>query len=426
MKVTFDDIKARESRHVLLTYRRQPVAFVRGKGTFLYDTDGREYLDLVSGIGVTSLGHAHPGLAAAIAEQAATLLHTSNLYYHPLQAEAAARLTQLSGLARAFFCNSGTEAVEACLKFARRYWYTQGAATRTSFVAVEGGFSGRTFGALSVTHDAHYRDPFGPLIGPVTFVDPLKPETLAAAVTDQTAAIIAEPIQGEGGIRPMSAAFAEAINEACIRTGTLLIADEVQTGLGRTGHPFYAPVIGLRPDLVSVGKALGSGVPVGAALLSTRVAEAISPGDHGSTYGGNLLACRAAVFFLEQLMDKGLLDHVNTVGGHLERRLRTLALKHPAIVEVRGVGLMRGVQLTVDAMPVIDAARAKGLLVNRTDDKVVRLLPPLTIETAEIDRAMDILDEVFGGLKASSTGSVATGSAVTGSVAGDLQVSGHG
>ncbi len=395
MTLTFDDIKARESQHVLQTYRRQPIAFVRGKGTMLYDTEGREYLDLVSGIGVTSLGHSHPGLTAAIAEQAATLLHTSNLYYHPLQGEAAARLTKLSGFARAFFCNSGTEAVEACLKFARRYWYTQGATERTSFVAIEGAFAGRTMGALSVTSDPHYRDPFGPLLGPVTFVDPRKPEALAAAVTDRTAAIIAEPIQGEGGIRPMSAEFARAIDDACRRTGTLLIADEVQSGLGRTGHAFYAPVLGLRPDLTSVGKALGSGVPVGAALISEKVASTISPGDHGTTYGGNLLACRAAVFFLEQLMDTGLMDHVKTVGAHFERRLRALALQHPSIVEVRGAGLMRALQMGSDAMPIVDEARSRGLLVNRTDEKVIRMLPPLTISAAEIDRAVDILGEVF-------------------------------
>jgi acetylornithine/N-succinyldiaminopimelate aminotransferase len=292
MKVTFDDIKAREARHVLQTYRRQPIAFVRGNGAYLYDVDGREYLDLVSGIGVTSLGHAHPGLTAAISEQAATLLHTSNLYYHPFQAEAAARLSQLSGLSRAFFCNSGTEAVEACLKFARRYWHTQGATDRKEFVAVEGGFSGRTMGALSVTHDEHYRAPFMPLLQ-ATFVNPRDPEALLRAVTSRTAAIIAEPIQGEGGIRPMSSAFAQSINDACTRTGTLFIADEVQTGLGRTGHPFYAAALGLTPDLISVGKALGSGVAVGATLVSERVAQTISPGDHGSTYGGNLLATRA-------------------------------------------------------------------------------------------------------------------------------------
>jgi predicted acetylornithine/succinylornithine family transaminase len=400
MNVTFADIQAREARHVLQTYRRQPVAFVRGSGTRLYDTTGREYLDCISGIGVTSLGHAHPALTAAIAEQAATLLHTSNLYYHPYQAEAAARLAQLSGLPRVFFCNSGAEAMEACLKFARRYWHTQGVRERTRFVALAGGFSGRTFGALSVTHDEHYRAPFAPLLDGVTFVDPQDPPALGAAVTDRTAAIIAEPIQGEGGIRPLSARFAAAINEACTRTGTLLIADEVQTGLGRTGHPFYAPVLGLRPDLISVGKALGGGVPIGAALVSERVAQAISAGDHGSTYGGNLLGTRAASVFLAELMDRGLLDHVKTVGAHLERRLRALALKHPVIVEVRGAGLMRGLQLSVDAAPFVEEARDRGLLVNRTDEKVVRLLPPLTIDTEDIDRAADVLDAVFAAVQA--------------------------
>jgi acetylornithine aminotransferase/acetylornithine/N-succinyldiaminopimelate aminotransferase len=398
MTLTLDDIRARESRHILQTYKRQPVAFVRGQGTHLYDVDGREYLDFVTGIGVTALGHAHPGLTAVIADQAATLIHTSNLYYHPFQAEAASRLAQLSGLPRVFFCNSGTEAVEACLKFARRYWYTQGATERTGFVAVEGAFSGRTLGALSVTHNDHYRAPFGPLIGPVTFVDPLKPAALIEAVTDKTAAVIAEPIIGEGGIRPMTSPFAAAINEACTRTGTLYIADEVQTGLGRTGHPFYAPVLGLKPDLISVGKALGGGVPIGAALVSERVAQMVSPGDHGSTYGGNLLGTRAAAFVLDQLLG-GLIEHVKTVGVHLERRLRTLALQHSSIVEVRGVGLMRGLQLNVDALPVVEAARDRGLLVNRTDEKVVRLLPPLNVDAADIDRAMDILDHAFSSVE---------------------------
>ena len=395
MKVTLDDIQARESRNVLQTYRRQPVVFVRGSGTRLYDADGREYLDFLTGIGVASLGHAHPGLTAVIADQAATLLHTSNLYYHPFQAEAAARLARLSGLPRAFFCNSGTEANEACLKFARRYWHTQGVRDRSGFVAVEGGFAGRTMGALSVTHDEHYRAPFMPLVGPVTFVDPDRPETLAAAVSERTAAIIAEPIRGEGGVRPLPRAFSEAVREACGRTGTLLIADEVQSGLGRTGYPFHSQAIGWAPDLISVGKALGSGVPVGAALVSEGVARTISAGDHGSTYGGNLLATRAAAFFLEQLLEHGLLDHVKRVGAHLERRLRALALEHPVVVEVRGAGLMRGIELRVDAAPVIDTARERGLLVNRTNEKVVRLLPPLTIEAGEIDRGIEILDDVL-------------------------------
>ena len=395
MTLTFKDIQTRESQHVLQTYKRQPVAFVRGQGAYLYDVEGREYLDFVSGIGVTALGHAHPGLTAAIADQAATLLHTSNLYYHPFQGDAAARLTALSGLSRVFFCNSGTEAVEACLKFARRYWYTQGVKDRVGFVALEGSFSGRTFGSLSVTHDEHYRAPFAPLLGPVAFVDPANPSALAAAVTDRTAAIIAEPIQGEGGIRPLSPTFAAAIRDACLKTGALYIADEVQSGLGRTGYPFYSQALGLTPDLIAVGKALGGGVPVGATLVAERVAQTISAGDHGTTYGGNLLGTRAAAFVLDQLMNHGLIEHVRTVGMHFERQLRALALQHPMITEVRGAGLMRALQLPIDAMPIVDAARDRGLLVNRTDVKVVRLLPPLTIQAAEIDRAVDILDAVF-------------------------------
>src|SRR6187401_1812496 len=398
MKTTFDEIQARESRYVLQTYRRQPVAFVRGEGPRLYDVDGREYLDLVSGIGVTSLGHAHPGLAAAISEQASTLLHTSNLYYHPYQAEAAARLTALSGLGRAFFCNSGTEANEASLKFARRYWHTRGQHERVAYVALEGAFAGRTMGALSVTWDEHYRTPFMPLLTDVTFVDPDRPDTLAAVVNDRTAAIIAEPIRGEGGIRPLPQGFVDAVADVCQRTGTLLIADEVQSGLGRTGYGFHFQSLGWKPDLVSVGKALGSGVPVGATLVAEHVAQTISASDHGSTYGGNLLATRAAAFVLEQLMDKGLLQHVRTVGEHFERRLRTLALQHPLIVEVRGAGLMRGLELSIDAAPVIELARAKGLLVNRTDEKVIRLLPPLNIEASDIDRAVEVLDEVFAAI----------------------------
>ena len=395
MRVTLDDIRSREQQHVLQTYKRQPVVFVRGQGSRLYDADGREYLDLLSGIGVTSLGHAHPGLTAVINEQAAALLHTSNLYFHPFQAQAAAKLAQLSGLQRTFFCNSGTEANEACLKFARRYWHTLGQKERVGYVALENAFAGRTMGALSVTHDPHYRDPFAPLIGPVTFVDPNRPETLLAAVGDRTAAIIAEPIRGEGGVRPLPESFVRAVADVTARTGTLLIADEVQTGLGRTGYGFYFQALGWSPDLVSVGKALGSGVPVAAALISERVAGAISAGDHGTTYGGNLLACRAALFFLEQLMDHGLLDHVREMGAHFERQLRTLALKHPVIEEVRGAGLMRGLQLTVDATPIVDGARDRGLIVNRTSEKVVRMLPPLNIEKADLDRAVEILDDVF-------------------------------
>jgi predicted acetylornithine/succinylornithine family transaminase len=390
MATVLDDIQTRETRHILQTYRRAPITFVRGEGVRLYDSNGREYLDLLSGIGVASLGHAHPRLARVIADQAATLLHTSNLFYHPLQGELAERLANLSGLPRAFFCNSGTEAVEACLKFARRYWYTKGE-PRSEFIALEESFHGRTFGSLSVTSDEHYRLPFAPLLPGVKFVPVNEPAALAAAVSRQTAAIIAEPVQGEGGIRPLTPAFAEAIAEACAKTGALFIADEVQSGLGRTGYPFYFAALGLKPHLVAVGKALGSGVPVGAALVSQQVAETISFGDHGSTYGGNLLACRAALCFLDELVGGGVLAHVGRVGVHFEHRLKALAATRPIVKQVRGRGLMWGLELDRDAAPVVPAALERGVVVNRTAETVIRLLPPLIITESEIDESLDRL-----------------------------------
>ncbi|OFW26180.1 MAG: hypothetical protein A3H97_15625 [Acidobacteria bacterium RIFCSPLOWO2_02_FULL_65_29] len=391
MTTVMDDVQARESRYVLQTYRRQPVTFVRGEGVRLYDAEGREYLDLLSGIGVASLGHAHPGLAGAIADQAKTLLHTSNLFFHPLQGEAAERLSSLSGLSRTFFCNSGTEAVEACLKFARRYWYTRGE-PRAELIALEGSFHGRTFGALSVTSDEHYRAPFEPLLAGVRWVPANDRAALLAAVSRKTAAIIVEAIQGEGGVRPLTPAFAAAINEASANTGALVIADEIQCGLGRTGHPFHFTAIGLKPHLSSLGKALGGGVPIGAALLSEEVAATISFGDHGSTYGGNLLACRAALVFLHELVDGGLLAHIGRMGRFFEARLKTLAAKHSIVKEVRGAGLIWGLELTRDAAPVVPAGLEQRVIVNRTAETVVRLLPPLVITEPEADEALGRLD----------------------------------
>jgi acetylornithine/N-succinyldiaminopimelate aminotransferase len=399
MTTVVTDVQALEAQFVLQTYRRAPVTFVRGQGVRLYDSNGREYLDLLSGIGVASLGHAHPGLAKAIAEQAQTLLHTSNLFYHPLQGQLAERLAHLSGLPRAFFCNSGTEAVEACLKFVRRYWYTHGE-TRTELVALEGSFHGRTFGSLSVTSDEHYRAPFAPLLSGVRFVPANDSAALRAAVSPATAAIIVEPIQGEGGVRPLTPAFGAAIMEACGRTGALLIADEVQSGLGRTGYPFYFAAIGLKPHLVSIGKALGGGVPVGAALISDEIARTIAFGDHGSTYGGNLLACRAALCVLDELVGGGLLAHIGRLGRHVHQRLLAMAAAHPIVREVRGAGLMWGLDLTRDAGPVVPAALARGVVVNRTAETVVRLLPPLVITVEEIDEALTRLDAALGDVEA--------------------------
>jgi acetylornithine/N-succinyldiaminopimelate aminotransferase len=399
MTTAVTDIQALEALHVLQTYRRAPVTFVRGHGVRLYDTEGREYLDLLSGIGVAALGHAHAGLARAIADQAQTLIHTSNLFFHPLQGLLAERLAKLSGLPRAFFCNSGAEAVEACLKFARRYWYTRGE-PRAEIIALEESFHGRTFGALSVTSDEHYRAPFEPLLPGVRFVPVNDPAALLDAVSTSTAAIIAEPIQGEGGVRPLTPAFAAAIMEACERTGALLIADEVQSGLGRTGRPFHSATLGLKPHLISIGKALGGGVPIGAALISEEVARTISFGDHGSTYGGNLLACRAALCVLEELMDNGLLGQIGRVGLHMETRLKALAAAHPIVKQVRGAGLIWGLELTRDAAPVVPAALAQGVIVNRTAETVVRLLPPLVIAEQEVDDGLDRLDAAIGRVEA--------------------------
>ncbi len=386
-------IQEQEARHILPVYKRTPVVFERGDGMYLVASDGRRYLDFISGVGVASLGHAHAGLADAIAAQARTLLHTSNLFYHPLQAEVATRLSALTGLDRAFFCNSGAEANEACLKFARRYWHAKGQTSRTKYVAFTHAFHGRTMGVLSVTWDDHYRAPFAPLIPNVVFVDTADPAALTAAVDDTTAAIIVEPIQGEGGVRPISADMAKAIEDACARTGALLIADEVQSGSGRTGPFLHSEKLGLTPDLVALGKALGAGVPVGAAMFSNEVASAAAPGDHGSTYGGNLLACRAALVFLDAWQSPTLQASMARATTHLGKALCQLMGKLPQhITAVRGAGLMIGIDLAFDAAPVVAAAFERGLLVNRTSTTVIRLLPPYIVTEQDIDTAMPLLE----------------------------------
>ena len=404
--MTQTSVRDLESKYIVQTYRRTPIVLVRGKGVRVFDEDGREYLDLLAGIGVNALGHGHKGLAAAISEQAREMIHSSNLFFHPLQGQVAERLSKLSGLSRSFFCNSGAEAVETCLKFARRYWYTKGDAARTDIVAMEGDFHGRTYGALSVTHDEHYRAPFAPLLPNIRFAPINEPAKLREAVSEKTAAIILEPIQGEGGVRPLTPEFARAVGDACAKSGALLIADEVQCGLGRTGHPFYFQKLGLKPDLVSVGKALAGGVPMGAALVREEVAAALSFGDHGSTFGGNLVACRAALVCLDEISG-GLMEHVARVGAYLEKQLQALKSKHPGVVEVRGAGLMWGIELKDDppgvAIAVHEAAIRQGVLINRTAETVIRLLPPLIITEAEVDRAMVMLDAAFSEVLAGVT-----------------------
>jgi len=395
MTTRSEQIIAKEAEHVLQVYKRIPIMFVRGQGSHLIDEHGQKYLDLLSGIGVASLGHAHTKLADTIGKQAHELLHTSNLYFHPLQAEVASHLSRLSGLTRTFFCNSGTEAVEACLKFARRYWYSQGDKNRSGIVAFDGSFHGRTFGSLSVTAGEAYRAPFSPLLPGIQFVSPLDIDQIKKAITDQTAAVIVEPIQGEGGVRPIPTETAQALADICSTTQTLLIADEVQCGLGRTGQPFYSSMLGLTPDLMALGKALGAGIPIGAALLSEKVSSSVSYGDHGSTYGGNPLACQAALVFLSALED-GLIQRVSDAGERLRSGLEKLVSTSDELHEVRGAGLMCGIEVDIAvADQIVNTALEHKLLINRTAGTVVRLLPPLTISNEDIDDGLIRLRAAF-------------------------------
>ena len=395
MTTRSEQIIAKEAEHVLQVYKRIPIMFVRGQGSHLIDEHGQKYLDLLSGIGVASLGHAHTKLADTIGKQAHELLHTSNLYFHPLQAEVASHLSRLSGLTRTFFCNSGTEAVEACLKFARRYWYSQGDKNRSGIVAFDGSFHGRTFGSLSVTAGETYRAPFSPLLPGIQFVSPLDIDQIKRAITDQTAAVIVEPIQGEGGVRPIPTETAQALADICSTTQTLLIADEVQCGLGRTGQPFYSSTLGLTPDLMALGKALGAGIPIGAALLSEKVSSSVSYGDHGSTYGGNPLACQAALVFLNALED-GLIQRVSDAGERLRSGLGKLVSSSDELHEVRGAGLMCGIEVDIAvADQIVNTALEHKLLINRTAGTVVRLLPPLTISNEDIDDGLFRLRAAF-------------------------------
>jgi predicted acetylornithine/succinylornithine family transaminase len=391
MTTTSTDVKALEAQHLLQNYRRFPVVFERGEGMRLFDQSGKAYLDFLSGIGVASLGHAHPVLVRALADQAGRLIHTSNLYFHPLQGELASRLCAETGFDRAFFCNSGTEAMEGCLKFARRYWHTRGT-PRTKFIAFWHAFHGRTMGAVSVTWDEHYRTPFEPLVPGARFCETDDPAALDALVDDDTAAIVIEPIRGEGGVRPIPPALVKAVEAACARTGALLIADEVQSGSWRTGTFLHGPTIGLTPDLVALAKALGAGVPVGAVLMSNGIAETIAAGDHGTTYGGNLLACRAALTFLD-VIDGPQRAAMQRVSAHLFTRLRALVgSTGGVIVDVRGAGLIAGLELAADALPVVNGALDRGLIINRTSGNVIRLLPPYIATERDVDEAVGILD----------------------------------
>jgi acetylornithine/N-succinyldiaminopimelate aminotransferase len=369
---------------ILPTYARQDLTVVRGDGSWVEDSDGNRYLDFVAGIAVVALGHCHPAPLAAAEEQLQRLWHVSNLYWtEPMQA-LAAQLSARFGGASAFFCNSGTEANEAVLKWARK------ATGRTGFVALDGSFHGRTFGGLSITGQPAKRAPFEPLVAGVTFVPLDDVGALDAAVGDETAAIVLEPVQGEGGIHPVSQSFADAARAFADERGALLVFDEVQTGVGRTGTFFAFEQLDLKPDAVTLAKALANGLPIGALLVSDEAPVGFEPGDHASTFGGNAVACAAASAVCDEITPE-LLEHVRDAGAMLTSALEAMA----AVREVRGRGLLLGAELDRAAGPVVDACRERGLLVLTAGETVLRLTPPLTVTDDELTLALDTLREVL-------------------------------
>ncbi|HHV55726.1 MAG TPA: acetylornithine transaminase [Firmicutes bacterium] len=390
------EIIARSEAHVMKTYRRYPVALVRGAGCRVFDAEGRSYLDFVGGIAVAVVGHCHPRVVAAIQEQAARLIHTSNLFYTEPQAALAERLAALSGLERVFFANSGTEAVEAALKLARRYAASvRREEGRRKIVSAFNSFHGRTLGALAATGQEKYHRGFEPLPAGFEYVPYNDPAALEAAVDEKTAAVILEPVQGEGGVIPATPEYLQAARRVTQARGALLILDEVQTGLGRTGWMFAHERAGIRPDILTLAKGLGGGMPIGAMLATEEAARGFEPGSHASTFGGNPLACRAALAVLDVIAEERLVEAARARGERLLAMLRELVRCH-GLKEARGVGLMLGIDLGRPVAPqVVAAAREQGLLINATGPETLRLLPPLVVGDEEVDAAVAALDRAL-------------------------------
>ena len=388
---TYQEIVELEQKYLLNTYARYPVAFVRGKGVYLYDTTGKRYLDFLAGLAVNSLGHAHPRIVKVIREQSAKVIHLSNLYYNEYQGLLAEKLCQKSGLDRAFFTNSGTEAIEGALKLVRAAGHAVAGPQKTVVIALENSFHGRTMGALALTAQPKYRQGFDPMLEGVRFVPRNDVEALRAAVDDNVCGIVVEPIQGEGGIYSSSPEFLQACRQLADQHQAALVFDEIQCGMGRTGKLFAFEHFGVTPDVVCIAKPMAAGFPMGAFLTKEQFAQYITPGRHGTTFGGGPLACRVALEYLAILEEEKLLERVQRVGAYLNGRLQELVAKFSIATEVRGVGMIQALQLTVPGKPVLEGAMADGLLFNITQDTVVRLLPPFLIEEKHVDAAIRIL-----------------------------------
>lgn len=398
----FEEIAELERRYLLQTYSRYPVAIERGKGVFLYDFEGKRYLDFVAGLGVNALGHAHPRVVKAIREQAARVIHLSNLYYNEYQGRLAERLCTLSGLDRAFFSNSGTEAVEGAIKLARLAGHKAGGEAKSQLVALQGSYHGRTFGSMSLTGQDKYRKGFEPLLDQVTFVPRDDLQALRAAVNDNTCAIVLEPIFGEGGVLECSAEFLSECRSLADRHRAALIFDEIQCGLGRTGTLFAFQTFGVVPDIVAIAKPIAAGVPLGAFLAREMFASAISVGQHGTTFGGGPLACRVALEYLAILEDEKLLENVNRVGAYLHQELSRLVDRYAA-KEARGRGFIQALALDTPARPVVEQALAEGVLFNSTQDTVLRFLPPFLLQEKHVDKGIRVLKKLLGKKRRTAT-----------------------
>lgn len=381
--------------NLLHTYNRFPITLDRGDGVYLYDTDGKKYLDFMAGIAVSGLGYGNVELKNALKEQIDNLLHSSNLYYNTSCGKAAEALRRVSGMDRIFFTNSGAEANEGALKAARKYAW-QKKSGRFEFIAMKDSFHGRTMGALSVTEHPAYREPFEPLIPGVSFAEFNNLESVKKLVNEKTCGIIVEPVQGEGGINTATKEFMTGIRKLCDEEGILMICDEIQCGMARTGEMFAWQLYGTKPDIMTMAKAIGSGVPVGAFAMTKAVAEAsLKPGDHGTTYGGNPLACAAVAKTLEIYEKQKLAAHVKEVGDYLEEQLKKLVEDYDCVVEQRGLGLIRGIKLSGPVGEVVKKAMEEGLLIISARSDVIRLVPPLVIEKEHVDEMIEKLRKVL-------------------------------
>ena len=391
-----EELKEDADRYLMNTYARTPISIVRGRGSRVYDLEGREYLDFVAGIAVNVLGHGHPDLVGAIQKQAQHLLHASNLYYTEPQTKLAKMLVEHSFARKVFFCNSGAEANEAAIKLARRYAHQKYGAERYEIITMLQSFHGRTMATLTATGQEKVQKGFEPLVPGFTHVPFNNLSAVEQAVSGKTAAILVEPVQGEGGVRVADKSYLKGLYDFCRQRDILLIFDEVQTGVGRTGTLFAYEQFGVAPDIMTLGKGLGGGLPIGACLATEAAAAAFEPGTHASTFGGNPVCCAAGLAVLRTLLEGRVLEHGRRMGDYLARGLQDMKDRLPMVKEARGLGLLQGLELTVDGKPVVTDCLARGLLINCTADRVLRFVPPLIIVQADIDRLLDLLNQVLG------------------------------